>query len=257
MVIAITSARLPDAMTTEITQIRTPAEKALISLYASEKDRLPGNDTVKAARAQAFAEFERSGLPHRRIESWHYTDLRSQLREAAPLFTEGSSEFEDSLRHVQPSVPDGYSLVLLDGIFVPELSQLDELPTGVSVRSLADVLATGDANLVERLAPKGLGAGDPALSLNAALMQGGVVVDVAAGAEVAKPLIILSVMSAGAVHAAYHRSLVRVGAGAKLPLFGIVDAVEIGSNQQNGALVLEMADRAEERRVGKECRSRR
>jgi Fe-S cluster assembly protein SufD len=231
-------------MTTEIAQIRTPAEKALISLYESEKDRLPGNEPVKALRSANFAEFERAGLPHRRIESWHYTDLRSQLREAAPLFAEGSSEFEDSLRHAQPSVPDGYALVLLDGIFVPELSDLDELPGSVSVRSLADVLASGDANLVERLAPKGLGAGDPALSLNAALMQGGVVVDVAAGAEVAKPLIILSVMSAGAVHAAYHRSLVRVGAGAKLTLFEIVDAVEISSNQQNGALVLDMSDGA-------------
>jgi Fe-S cluster assembly protein SufD len=232
-------------MTTEITQIRTPAEKALISLYASEKDRLPGNAVVKIARAHAFAEFERSGLPHRRIESWHYTDLRSQLREAAPLFSAGSSEFEDSLRHVQPKIPEGYALVLLDGVFVPELSELDELPPGISVRSLADVLATGDANLVERLAPKGLGTGDPALSLNAALMQGGVVVDVAPGSDIAKPLIILSVMSAGAVHAAYHRSLVRIGAGAKLTLFEIVDAVEIGSNQQNGVLVLEMGDGAE------------
>jgi Fe-S cluster assembly protein SufD len=232
-------------MNTEITQIRTPAEKALISLYASEKDRLPGNDAVKALRGNAFAEFERSGLPHRRIESWHYTDLRGQLREAAPLFSAGSSEFEDSLRHVQPKIPEGYALVLLDGVFVPELSDLDELPSGVSVRSLADVLATGDANLVERLAPKGLGTGDPALSLNAALMQGGVVVDVAPNTRLDKPLIILSVMSAGAVHAAFQRSLVRIGDGAKLTLFEIVDAVEIGSNQQNGALVLEMADRAE------------
>jgi Fe-S cluster assembly protein SufD len=232
-------------MTTEIAQIRTPAEKALISLYASEKDRLPGSSTVKALRAEAFADFERSGLPHRRMESWHYTDLRSQVREAAPLFVPGSSEFEDSLRHVQPSVPEGYALVLLDGIFVPELSDLDELPGSVSVRSLADVLAEGDANLVEALAPKGLGTGDPALSLNAALMQGGVVVDVAPKSELAKPLIILSVMSAGAVHAAYHRSLVRVGAGAKLTLFEIVDAVEIGSNQQNGALILKLGDGAE------------
>src|SRR4051794_2076515 len=164
-------------MSTEITQIRTPAEKALISLYMSEKDRLPGNAPVKALRAKAFAEFERTGLPHRRIESWHYTDLRSQLREAAPLFSAGASEFEDSLRHVQPKIPEGYALVLLDGIFVPELSDLDELPGSVSVRSLADVLAEGDAGLVERLAPKRLGTGDPALSLNAALMQGGVVVD--------------------------------------------------------------------------------
>src|ERR1700744_2135493 len=171
-------------MPTEITQIRTPAEKTLISLYASEKDRLPGNAPVKALRAEAFADFERTGLPHRRIESWHYTDLRSQVREAAPLFAPGSSEFEDSLRHVQPGVPDGYCLVLLDGLFVPELSDLDDLPGSVNVRSLADVLAAGDAALVERLAPKGLGTGDPALSLNAALMQGGVVVDIAPGAEI-------------------------------------------------------------------------
>ncbi len=232
-------------MTTEITQIRTPAEKALISLYSSEKDRLPGNKMVKALRSQAFAEFERSGLPHRRIESWHYTDLRSQLREAAPLFAPGSSEFEDSLRHVQPKIPEGYALVLLDGAFVPELSNVDELPAGISVRSLADLLASGDATLVERLAPKGLGMGDPALSLNAALMQGGVVVDVAPNTQLDKPLIILSVMSAGAVHAAFHRSLVRVGAGAKLTLFEIVDAVEIGSNQQNGVLVIQMGDGAE------------
>jgi Fe-S cluster assembly protein SufD len=233
-------------MTTEITQIRTPAEKALISLYANEKDLLPGSEPVKALRAQAFAEFERSGLPHRRIESWHYTDLRSQLREAAPLFAEGSSEFEDSRRHVQPSArPDERRLVLLDGIFVPELSDLDHLPAGVTARSLADVLAEGDAELVDRLAPKGLGTGDPALTLNAALMQGGVVVDIAAGSELAEPLVILSVMSAGPVHAAFHRSLVRVGAGAKLTLFEIVDAVEIGSNQQNGVLVLEMGDGAE------------
>jgi Fe-S cluster assembly protein SufD len=232
-------------MTTEITQIRTQAEKALISLYASEKDRLPGNKMVKALRSQAFAEFERSGLPHRRIESWHYTDLRSQLREAAPLFAPGSSEFEDSLRHVQPKIPEGYALVLLDGAFVPELSNVDELPAGISVRSLADLLASGDATLVERLAPKGLGTGDPALSLNAALMQGGVVVDVAPNTQLDKPLIILSVMSAGAVHAAFHRSLVRVGAGAKLTLLEIVDAVEIGSNQQNGVLVIEMGDGAE------------
>src|SRR5512133_1580609 len=232
-------------MTTEITQIRTQAEKALISLYASEKDRLPGNKMMKALRSQAFAEFERSGLPHRRIESWHYTDLRSQLREAAPLFAPGSSEFEDSLRHVQPKIPEGYALVLLDGAFVPELSNVDELPAGISVRSLADLLASGDATLVERLAPKGLGMGDPALSLNAALMQGGVVVDVAPNTQLDKPLIILSVMSAGAVHAAFHRSLVRVGAGAKLTLFEIVDAVEIGSNQQNGVLVIQMGDGAE------------
>ena len=37
------------------------------------------------ARAAAFRRFEAAGLPTRRVESWHYTDLRVALAKAAPL----------------------------------------------------------------------------------------------------------------------------------------------------------------------------
>ena len=36
-------------------------------------------------RAAAFERFAASGLPTRRIESWHYTDLRAAMSDAAPL----------------------------------------------------------------------------------------------------------------------------------------------------------------------------
>ncbi len=38
-----------------------------------------------AERQKAFERFARSGLPTRRVESWHYTDLRAKLRQAPPL----------------------------------------------------------------------------------------------------------------------------------------------------------------------------
>ncbi len=75
------------------------------------------------------------------------------------------------------------------GPFVPSLS--DAAPAGVTIRSLADVLAEGRADLIEKLSAQKFGSGDAVLALNAALMQDGVVIEVAAGIDIAEPIHIL------------------------------------------------------------------
>src|SRR5579872_7386125 len=80
---------------TALTPIRTKAETALIAQFDALRGGLskggpgkggPGRAGAgKAAREAAMAAFAASGLPHRRIEAYHYTDLRNLLREAAPL----------------------------------------------------------------------------------------------------------------------------------------------------------------------------
>ncbi len=56
---------------------KTAAELAFAEQFAAAP-RSP------AAR-RAFQTFEKSGVPGRRTESWHYTDLRSTLTSVAPL----------------------------------------------------------------------------------------------------------------------------------------------------------------------------
>ena len=56
------------------------AEKALFRQFAEQQRREPS-----PARAAAFARFAEAGLPTRRIEAWHYTDLRAAMADAAPL----------------------------------------------------------------------------------------------------------------------------------------------------------------------------
>ena len=68
-----------------VTTIRNKAEQALLALFAKHKSSLPGQGAFSSRREEAFNRFEKSGLPHRKIEAWHYTDLRSLLREAPPL----------------------------------------------------------------------------------------------------------------------------------------------------------------------------
>ena len=70
-------------MTELPTRIRTKAEQALeehFEALAGDAD----NDPTRDIRAAAFETFLENGLPHRRIEEWKYTDLRSLVRDVPP-----------------------------------------------------------------------------------------------------------------------------------------------------------------------------
>src|ERR671927_1421056 len=67
-------------MTDQPTRIRTKAEEALANHFAA----LPADDPMRETRTEAFDSFIARGLPHRRIEEWKYTDLRSLVRDVPP-----------------------------------------------------------------------------------------------------------------------------------------------------------------------------
>lgn len=67
-------------VTTAPERRRTKAEADLGTAFADRAGDLPGEF---APRAAAFARFEAKGLPHRRVEPYHFTDLRTMLT-AAP-----------------------------------------------------------------------------------------------------------------------------------------------------------------------------
>jgi Fe-S cluster assembly protein SufD len=228
-------------MTAQIIPSRTGAETALAETFAKAKAGLPGNRNVAKLRDEAFAAFARAGLPHRRIEAWHYTDLRALMREALPIAPVPTQDQLESLRKELASLP-AQSLVLVDGIFVPELS--GALPAGVSVMSLATALAAGRAEIVESLAAPWAEADDSILALNAALMQDGVVVEIAPGTKLAEPIHLVYATVARNPSARFSRSLVKIGAGAQVRLNEMSFGQGGRVGQTNNALILEVGDEA-------------
>ena len=59
---------------------QSTAERTLAQQFAEREQREPS-----PVRAAAFARFAAAGLPTRRVEAWHYTDLRASMSEAAPI----------------------------------------------------------------------------------------------------------------------------------------------------------------------------
>ena len=69
----------------------------------------------------------------------------------------------------------------------PELSDLADLEPGLSIGSLAQALAAGDADVAAQLGTV-VPTDDIAVALNTAFMGDGAVIRVAAGATLARPL---------------------------------------------------------------------
>ena len=197
---------------------KTETGRALGEAFAIARDRLPGAGKVAETRQQAFEVYERTGLPHRRIEDWKYTDLRVLMREVLPLAAApDAAALTQAGDALELHAIDGVrKLVLVDGVFAPKLSDLVSLQKGLSIRTLCEVLEKGDAALHAQLFA--LDSSDPMVALNSAMMTDGVVIEVADGAVLTQPLHVVHIASGDAPAAMFTRSLLKIGKSASATL---------------------------------------
>ncbi|WP_375780799.1 Fe-S cluster assembly protein SufD [Bradyrhizobium sp. ma5] len=190
---------------------KTETGRALGDAFAVVRDRLPGKGKIADQRREAFEAYERLGLPHRRIEDWKYTDLRALMREVLPLApAPDAAALNRAAAAVKLRAIDGVRrLVLVDGAFVPDLSDLGDLDKGLSIRPLREVLDAGDGALSAQAFATD--TSNPMLALNGAMATDGVVIDVANGTVLTQPLHIVHVASGVTPAAMFTRSLLRLG----------------------------------------------
>ncbi|MGB0683742.1 MAG: Fe-S cluster assembly protein SufD [Magnetovibrionaceae bacterium] len=162
-----------------------------INQYAAFKGQLAGSGTpwLEALREAGMARFNSTGLPTPRIEAWKYTNL-CPLDEMTFLHANDAD-----CRAAFDVVPDLLSgrarthrLVFVNGRFRAELSDLADLPQGVSVRGLDEALRTEGDLMQGNLGQIGKLEKHPLLALNTAMMDDGVVVRVGRGVEVSSPI---------------------------------------------------------------------
>jgi Fe-S cluster assembly protein SufD len=224
---------------------KTETGLALSDIFAIARARLPGAGTVDELRRKAFEAYDRVGLPHRRIEDWKYTDLRVLMREVLPLaVAPDQAALTRAAAALKLHAIDGVRrLVLVDGVFAPNLSDLGDLEQGLVIRTLREVLEAGDAALHARLfSPDN---SNPMVALNSAMMTDGVVIDVAGGAVLARPLHVVHIASGAAPSAMFTRSLLKLGKSASATLVESYIAAD-GAKvyQAHDSLIVSIGDNA-------------
>lgn len=226
--------------------VKTSTERPVGDLFAAARGRLPGTGAVAEVRQKAFDDFVRAGLPHRRIEEWKYTDLRALLREVAPLApAPDQAALARAARAVLALEIGGtLKLVLVDGVFAPPLSGVAALEGGVRVRSLREALEDANDKARADLLVTDV-ASDAMIALNAAMATDGVVIDVADGAVLTKPIHIVHVAT-GSGTSVFTRSLLRIGKGARVTLVeSFVGAEGAATYQTYDSVAISIDDDAE------------
>lgn len=176
---------------------RTLAETAIIDAFGERLSLLPGDGAVMLKRDDAI-EAIKSGLPTRRVESWHYTDLR-RLLTSVPDFDPTAS-----VKAVAPIVEGSAVLPLLNGVSTAKVPAIE----GVTIQRLSEKLT--DGSIAPGLDP--YGTDDAIGALNTAFVADGYFVDIADGAKLEKPIEFQNLQAGGQTHV---RLPVRVGADAR------------------------------------------
>ena len=208
---------------------RSAAERTLARQFAEQERRDPS-----PARAAAFARFAAAGLPTRRVEAWHYTDLRASMVDAAPILAAPTqTDIEAARRRLagQERFAAGPQIVLLGGRFIAELS--DPFPAGVSI-------AEGPVATVE--------VDDPLAALNEALNPSGCMISVAGNVKVAEPITVLHLGDETSSYSVYSRTAIAVASGAQASFIEIFQGAHAGV-QRHTATILTLAEGARAKHI--------
>ena len=236
-------------MATEV--LKTKAEQELADQFETGMPNLPGADVAwtKAMREGAWKTYASAGLPHRRVEEWKYTDLRALLKDAyppAPSLGEAlTAENIDAALGEHVAGLDCHRIVVVNGHFREELSDLDGLGGQVEVNSLSEALSDPSDWLQKTLGQIAPQENDTIVALNAALMTGGVIVRVADGAKIEKPLHLVHVAAVKDAAGLATRNIVHVGAGAVVTLLESYTGNSKTPVQRNAVTELVAGEKAE------------
>ncbi|HEX2653372.1 MAG TPA: Fe-S cluster assembly protein SufD [Xanthobacteraceae bacterium] len=233
-------------MKADVQPIKTKAEQALADAFASARKTLPSGGGVSEHRQASFLKFDGEGLPHRRVEEWKYTDLRTLMRDAKPLASPPDAAAKKRAKNAGRLLGSmgARRLVFVDGYLVPELSDLSKLEPGLLIVSMADALAAGDPYIVARLGQI-VPNDNMAVALNTAFMGDGAVIRVVKGARIERPIHLVFVSASGTSNSTFTRSFVVVEDEARATLIESHEGPEAVDYQINCALELVVGARAE------------
>lgn len=175
-----------------MTVIKNKAEEAIAATIANRTPKLPGGANVRKMREDAAAVFNASGLPHRRIEEWKYTDLRTLLKDQAASEPTSADAAQKLVQRALPGVT-AQTYIFVDGKLTSQPH--DDVPKGVSVVSLAESLLESTASLRSDLPDTvDLGAAS-VIALNTALAAGGASITIAAKTKLKEPIHLIFISS--------------------------------------------------------------
>lgn len=181
--------------------------------YDEIAPQLPGAQTpeVRAWRDAAVVALKALGMPHRRVEEWKFTDLRSLMPDVVPPSLTDDSVGRDFV--FGEDTADAYRAVFIGGRFHSELSNIQDVP-GVSLQSLSEALKS---NATQAISTLPLIQRNMISAVGTAFATDGMLLSIAPGTKLRKALHLVSIGTSEPTLVAVNDAL-NIGADAEVTL---------------------------------------
>jgi Fe-S cluster assembly protein SufD len=167
-------------------------------------------------RQRGLERFQEAGFPTSRDEDWRFVNLAPLTTAKFRLAGDGPAVRPEALAAYRYPDTEAVLLVFVNGRFVPGLSDLDRVPPGVTVGSLAALAERHSSLLTHHLGRYAHPEDSGFTALNTALLADGLLLHVARDVQVTEPFHALFVTTGDSAGLATHpRNLVVLESGAR------------------------------------------
>ncbi|MDN5871799.1 MAG: Fe-S cluster assembly protein SufD [Nitrococcus sp.] len=177
--------------------------------YEARSARVDEPKWLARLHRHGIEHFEAQGFPGRTVEAWRKTDLTSVLREHF-VPSGGPGEVGPGLMEKVGALGKAHRLVFVDGWLDAGLSELGDLPRGLTLAPLSEYGERLPAVIEEALGAFIDTASHPFAALNTAFFRDGIVVHAARGATIDEPVVVVHLSTPGADRRAVYPRVVVV-----------------------------------------------
>lgn len=174
-----------------------------------------GKSFVVPLRESAIQRFKEVGFPTTDQEEWRHTSVAPIAKSTFKLGSPDSVVSSARLAQFSFGGEACAEIVLINGHFSAKLSSVKNLPRGLKILSLADAIAREPKLIEPHLARYADIKANPFVALNTGFINDGVVIHVARGVQIEKPIHLMQVSITGDEMSVSHpRTLILIDDGA-------------------------------------------
>ena len=175
-------------------------------------------------RDQAMESFYKQGIPTRKHEEYKYTRVDLMLKGKFNFLT--NKNCSDKQIEQLKFLKDAYVVIIENGIFVEGLSNLQNLPKGLTICSLVDAVTSNSPVFEKHYAQYADVKTDPFIALNTAMTKDGVFIHIAKNVIIEKPIHVIHVSTAFENTIIHPRNLIVVDENAQVKIIESFETID-------------------------------
>jgi Fe-S cluster assembly protein SufD len=192
-------------------------------------------------RDNAMESFHKQGIPTRKHEEYKYTRVDLMLKGEFNFSTNKNCSDEQ----IEPLkfLKDAYVVVIENSVFVEGLSNLQQLPEGLTICSLVDAEKSNSAVFEKHYGQYADINADPFIALNTAMTKDGVFIHIAKNAIIEKPIHVIHVSTSSENTIIHPRNLIVIDENAQAKIIESFETVATTAKTVSNALTEIVVDK--------------